>query len=298
MVEQPLPIIQSCPHAGLDAPPEVAGRLAVSATDIYNDADLWVGLHYDFSHPDVGGSGSLAFVSTPIARMLVDVNRKPEEMGHWDGPVKEKSSYKRPIYRTPLEPWLRQALFDRYWQPYHMALAAACTAHAGEALLLLDCHTMAQHSPDGYSRAGAARPLICLANLGDHTGEAGQEPVSCPPALLRAAGEMAAEIFAGLELLEPRAGEPPPPVVALNSPFPGGYILRRYGGRFGAPAGAAGPPGLPAIMVEVNRGLIVGDQTADTPPAPPNEERVAELRRRLHRWAAAVANLAPIFLDI
>lgn len=298
MAGQPLPIIQSCPHAGLETPPEVAGRLAVSATDIYNDADLWAGLHYDFSHPDVGGRGSLAFVSTPIARIFVDANRSPEELGEWDGPVKEKSSYGRPLYRPALEGGLSQALFDRYWQPYHVALAAACTAHAGEARLLLDCHTMAQCSPDSYPGAGKPRPLICLANLGDRQGEAKREAVSCPPALLRAAGEMAAEIFAGLELLEPRPGEPAPPVVALNSPFRGGYILRRHGGRFGLPADPGLPSGLPSIMIEVNRGLLVGDQTADTPPAPPNEARVAELRRRLHRWAEAVANLAPLFLDV
>jgi hypothetical protein len=41
-------------------------------------------------------------------------------------------------------------------------------------------------------------------------------------------------------------------------------------------------------MVEVNRGLYVGNQTAQTPIAPPNQDRIAAIRRRLYRWAAAL----------
>jgi hypothetical protein len=42
------------------------------------------------------------------------------------------------------------------------------------------------------------------------------------------------------------------------------------------------------LMVEINRGLIVGNQRTDTPIQPPNEERIAAVRRRLYRWLLAL----------
>ncbi|MCL4862092.1 MAG: hypothetical protein KJZ93_21940 [Caldilineaceae bacterium] len=44
-------------------------------------------------------------------------------------------------------------------------------------------------------------------------------------------------------------------------------------------------------MVEVNRGLFVGDQQAHTPIRPPNLARIAEIRQRLYRWATAVVGM-------
>jgi N-formylglutamate amidohydrolase len=71
-------------------------------------------------------------------------------------------------------------------------------------------------------------------------------------------------------------------VVALNYPFSGGYIVRRYSAAAGQSGVAQAPLGL---MIEVNRGLYVGNQTAATPVSPPNFERIADIRARLYRWA-------------
>ncbi|MEZ4581466.1 MAG: hypothetical protein R3A10_07470 [Caldilineaceae bacterium] len=46
-----MPIIQSNPHAGLGVPPEIQGMLQISPRDLYNDADLWADIHFDFSAP-------------------------------------------------------------------------------------------------------------------------------------------------------------------------------------------------------------------------------------------------------
>jgi hypothetical protein len=186
--------------------------------------------------------------------------------------------------------------------------------------LFLDCHNMAQTGPRTYAHPGAARPFVCLANFGDAQGEP-PEPgarVSCPPALLRRAGVIAADLFADMALLEPVPGVDPP-VVALNWPFPGGYLLDRYTQAWPRPAplregftplssslpsaedvdpsrkgddAVAGFPRAPlGIMIEVNRGLFVGNQTEHTPVAPPDLERIAAVRERLRAWVTAVTGL-------
>ena len=289
----PLPIVQSIPHAGFGVPIEVVKSLALSERDIYNDCDLWADQHYDFAHPELAGAdgparGALAVVTTDIARALVDVNRKPDDLKNPDGMVKSLSSYGVPTYLGELSRPEILTLRARYYQPYHRRMEAALATYAGRTLLLLDCHNMAQRSPDAYAHAGKARPLICLANLGDSSGERkrGGTAVTCAPHLLRAAGEIAEALFADMTLLEP---DGPVPVVGLNQPFPGGYIIRRYtrGQPHASPIATA--PG--AIMIEVNRGLFVGNQSATAPVAAPNPARIAAVRARLYSWAVQVAEL-------
>lgn len=289
----PLPIVQSIPHAGFGVPHEFVDCLALTATDIYNDCDLWADQHYDFAHPDLAGSagtgrGTLAVVTTDIARVLIDVNRKPDDLKNPDGMVKTRSSYGVDNYTRPLRREEIISLRERYYAAYHRRMEAALSAHKGQVVLLLDCHNMAQVSPDAYANPGKARPLICLANLGDAEGEqkSGGAAVTCAPHLLREAGAIAEALFADMTLLEP---DGPVATVGINRPFPGGYIIRRYtqGQRQASPLGAA-----PAsMMIEVNRGLFVGNQSADTPVAPANLERIAAVRERLYKWAVQVTAL-------
>jgi N-formylglutamate amidohydrolase len=276
----------------------VRDRLAIDATTIYNECDLWVDELFDFAASDLIGvasctqpPGVLAKVSMPIARVLIDANRAPDDLDNPDGPVKTMTSYGGQIYRTPLSPELRQELLVRHWQPFHTELQQAVLNHAGRCRLLLDCHNMAQLGPVAYGDAGSPRPLICLANLGDARGEPipGGDPVSCPPELLQAAARVAEEIFADSPLLEPMGASPP--VVKLNRPFKGGYILRamtQLARQLSREAGAGDQPTFPCIMVEVNRGLFVGRQETNTPIMPPRLEEIADLRRRLLRWTVGV----------
>lgn len=294
-----LPLIVSLPHGGLDLPGEVQGRLAIDATTIYNECDLWVDQLFDFAHPDLAGAhqpglGVLAQVNCPIARVLIDTNRAPDELANPDGPVKTQTSYGQAIYRTALSQADQLMLRQRYWQPYHDQLTQAFVTQRGRVRLFLDAHNMAQLGPSAYGDPGRPRPLVCLANFGDERGEI--RPTigwtSCPPALLRAAGEIAGELFSDLALLEPTVSLPPtvtptvtPPTVALNQPFHGGYILARYAQPNQA---QLNPPG---IMLEINRGLFVGNQQTDTPIQPPNQERISAIRQRLYAWTLRVVAL-------
>ncbi len=64
-----LPIAVIVPHAGLDIPPEMADRLALSEVDIFNEADIYTDFIFDYrdrvSH----------WLRFPYARVLIDVNR-------------------------------------------------------------------------------------------------------------------------------------------------------------------------------------------------------------------------------
>jgi len=288
MAPRLLPILQSIPHAGLQAPEEYRSLLALDETAIYNECDLWVDQIYDFGHPSPGADAAhtLAVISTSIARGIVDANRPPDDLADPDGPIKAQTSYGVPAWVRPLELEEKMRLRDKHWSAYHTALEAALSRYHASVRLFLDCHSMAQRGPTTYAFAGEPRPFICLANLGGRDGEPlpGGEPTTCPGSLLRAAGELAERHFGDLELLEPDG--PRPPVVALNWPFAGGYIIRRYtaGCAPTNPPRMTGHCALMAIMVEVNRGLYVGNQHAGTPPAPPNAERIADLRRRLSLW--------------
>jgi len=285
-----LPVIQSIPHAGLSVPPFVADRLTIDDVTIYNECDLWNDLIFDFSHPSLHSPFSaLAVVDMPIARVLIDANRPPDSLDNPDGAVKNHTSYGDPIYTAPLSRDEQQHLLESEWRPFHTSLDAALRRHAGEVHLFLDCHNMAQHAPTAYGDPGKARPLISIANYGDANGEevAANGPLTAPAAFVRQAAAIAAELFADLPLLEPDPAQPAP-IVALNQPFVGGYIQRRYC----APAyQQANRLPFAGLMVEINRGLFVGDQSTRTPIQPPNQERIAAVRSRLHRWVQAILPL-------
>lgn len=287
-----LPIVQSIPHGGLQTPPEVADRLAIDDVTIYNECDLWADQIFDFDHPDLAdlkppgaAAATLGSVRMPVARVLIDANRAPDSLENPDGAVKTTTSYGDPIYNSPLSRQEQIDLRQRYWRPFHEALEALVRRHAGEMRLFLDCHNMAQRGPDAYGDAGKARPLICIANFGDERGELvpSRGALTTPPSFAQKAAAIAQDLFSDLTLLEPNPE--PTPVVALNRPFPGGYILRHYTGPSYSRSGREPYFGL---MVEINRGLIVGNQRTDTPIQPPNEERIAAVRRRLYRWLLAL----------
>ncbi|MBI1294686.1 hypothetical protein GC175_06975 [bacterium] len=296
MSNAPLPVVQSIPHGGLSVPDEVADCLAISDVTIYNECDLWVDQLFDFDHPDLLAlrpqgqtAATLGKADLSIARVLIDGNRPPDSLDNPDGVVKTQTSYGDPIYRAPIDREMQIRLRDLYWQPFHDEVDTLLHANAGRTLLFLDCHNMAQRGPDAYLDPGKVRPSICIANFGNEDGEAvGNRPSSAPAWFARAAARIARPLFADLPLLEPNPE--PTPVVALNQPYAGGYILQKYVDenyqqRLQSEHRYVG------LMVELNRGLFVGNQRTDTPVRPPNEERIAAVRLRLYRWLTAIVAL-------
>ncbi len=188
-----LPLLISVPHAGLMIPKEVKDLCALTHDEIVADSDVCASHIYAFE------SVVTSYITTNIARAIVDVNRSEENRGP-DGVVKVNTCYGIPVYREPPSEDVLETLLERYYRPYHRRL----TELSNDAKFGLDCHTMASIGPPIASDAGIERPHICLSNASR----------TCPQVLFEALATCFKSVF----------GEAP----AVNAPFKGGYIIRTH----------------------------------------------------------------------
>lgn len=205
-----LPFIISVPHAGLEVPEEVAHISALSPEQIAEDGDEGAAQIYLLLAGRAEG-----FVSTSIARAFVDVNRAEDHLDT-DGVVKTHTCWGVPIYHEgrSLEGELIASLLERHYRPYHNELVK----RAREAVLGIDCHTMAATGPPVAPDQGARRSRVCVGNAGGLTCDAHWV------AMLVACLEQTLDVE-----------------VAVNKPFSGGYITRTQ------------PGGIPWIQLELSR---------------------------------------------
>lgn len=188
-----LPLLLSVPHAGRRIPPEVADRCVLDPADVVADGDGGARSIYDLA-------GRVdAFVTTDVARAVVDMNRAPDDVRK-DGVVKTHTCWDVPVYREPLPPHLVDLLLARYHAPYHERLRDL----AGRVVAGVDCHTMAARAPPEAPDPGRERPWMCLSD-GDGT---------LPRDWLDALSDA----------LETAFGVAP----SINEPFRGGYIIRHH----------------------------------------------------------------------
>jgi N-formylglutamate deformylase len=207
-----LPLLISVPHAGLSTPPEVADINLLAPQQIAEDGDEGAAEIYA-----IGGEVG-AYVTTDIARAFVDQNRAQDDR-RADGVVKTHTCWNVPIYHEPLSELIVQQLLERYYRPYHKQLSE----RSADAVLGLDCHTMAAVGPPIGPDAGVERPPVCLSN-GDGT---------CSEETMRALVEAFEHAF-----------ELP---VSVNDPFRGGFIVRSHAHE------------LPWVQVELSRAAFMSN---------------------------------------
>jgi formiminoglutamase len=189
-----LPLLLSVPHAGRRVPPEVSRLCLLSDREIEEDGDVGAAEIYDLQ------AEVPAYVTTDIARAVVDMNRSVEDR-RADGVVKTHTCWNVPVYREPLSEHTVRELLDRYYHPYHSRLRELA---GSELRLAVDCHTMAAVGPPVGPDPGRERPRVCLSN-GDGT---------CPEAWIAALRDCFEDAFG-------RA-------VKINDPFKGGHITRSH----------------------------------------------------------------------
>ncbi len=189
-----LPLLVSVPHAGLEVPDYLLPYCQLSSIEIAVDGDEGAREIYDLS------SRVAAFVTTEVARAIVDLNRAEDDRRK-DGVVKTHTCWDVPVYRKPVPETLFERLLAEHYRPYHARL----TELAGTVRLGVDCHTMVAIGPPVAPDPGCERPLVCL---GDGDG-------SCP----RSWAELMRTCFARYF----------PGELTINRPFRGGHITRFHG---------------------------------------------------------------------
>jgi len=248
----PLPVLISIPHGGRDCPPELSDRVAASPAVVFEDIDPFTREIYRL------GERALHTVDTAIARTFVDLNRAEDDLppANPDGVVKSLTCFGKTIYRPGAEPdaVLRESLLARWHRPYHQKLATL--SQDPDVALGLDCHSMAAVAPEIAPDPGRPRPSFCLSDAHGAT---------CPPDWTARIAACFAEAF-----------ELAPDEVAVNRPFSGGYITRRYGLK-----------PRPWLQIEMSRALYLAPPWFDPETLTVDPARLAELNRRFHAALAA-----------
>lgn len=270
-----LPIAIVIPHTGLAIPPELEGRIALTDEQVFNEADAYTDMLYDFREQVA------QWHVFPYARAILDVNRPREPHSQTqagDDFVKHLTSYGATVYKEGHEPdaSLEEHLFDTYWQPWHDTMSAISQDESIK--LVFDCHSMAAYSmgTGRYYGNSSVRPRIAVCNLGDTDGEQRTDgkPISASPELTRLAANTFGATFADTDDFAEVSAP-----IAINKPYSGGPIIWLHGGK-----------AQPWLMVELSRATYIGKQTGDSPIAPPNTERIDLIKAKLWQAITLIVN--------
>ncbi|MDO8296183.1 MAG: N-formylglutamate deformylase [Caulobacter sp.] len=232
------PLIISFPHVGTDIPDAIAARMTPEALRL-DDTDFEQPALYDFA-----AALGATTITARWSRLVIDVNRPPDNRplypGQWGaGLVPDETFLGEAVYRDgPPDEAEIAGRRERFWRPYHgaLALAVATALDRHGHALLWDAHSISAVVPRLFE--GTLPDL----NMGTAAGDACAAVVSDAAFAVCAASPFSA---------------------VLNGRFKGGYITRCYG----QPA-----QGVHAIQMELAKSSHLGaDNRVD-------ETRAATLR--------------------
>ncbi|HVG81588.1 MAG TPA: N-formylglutamate deformylase [Methylomirabilota bacterium] len=258
------PLLVSMPHTATSIPSELAARMTEAGRAL-PDTDWHLHRLYEFASEL--GAGVLR---PEYSRYVTDLNRAPDGRALYKGANNTElcptSTFaEEPIWRAGEEPQEAEIAErrERYWRPYHAALAAELDRlkeRYGIALLW-DAHSIRSHVPRFFE--GRLPDL----NLGTGSG------TSAAPDLI--------------EALMAVAGDAAPYTAVLDGRFKGGYITRAYG----RPA-----DGVHAVQLELAQIAYMDED----PPFTYRPEKAARLQPVLKAllqamldWAAAQPDCRP-----
>ena len=244
------PLLVSVPHDGHRIPEDIAARMRPAAR-VAPDTDWHVARLYAFAR-DLGAS----MIVPSYSRYVVDLNRPPDDVSLYPGqnttglcPATQFSG--EPIYRKGEEPTHADIVerVERYWQPYHTALAAELARLKAEhgRVLLWEGHSIRGDCP--WLFEGQLPDL----NLGTADGR------SCSPQVQT---QIEAELAAQTDYSW-----------VVNGRFKGGYITRHYGD----PAN-----GIDAVQLEIAQRSYMDEDSGEW-----QERAAVRLRLTLERLLLA-----------
>ena len=199
-------LIVSFPHTGTDIPESLQPRLQ-SAWLARQDTDWWVHELYE----EIARSLEATTIRTAISRAVIDVNRAPDGASLYPGQATTDlcpltTFAGGSLYRAGLEPTAAEIAErrDRYFAPYHAALAAEIERlrQLHGRVVLYDAHAIRSRIPRLF---GGELPHL---NIGTHSN------ASCDVTLIRAVE---------------RACQDPRFDSVTDGRFRGGWTTRHYG---------------------------------------------------------------------
>lgn len=247
------PLLVSCPHDGTVLPDDIAARLTDQARRV-PDTDWHVARLYDFAR-ELGAS----MLVPRYSRYVIDLNRPPDDASLYPGqnttslcPLLGFDG--EPIYRDGLEPDAEEIADrrERYWRPYHDALAAELArlkAEHGRAVLW-EAHSIRGVVPFLFD--GRLPDL----NLGTAAG------ASCSTRR----EESLKAVLAAQDDYD----------WVANGRFKGGHITRHYGDPVN---------GIDAVQLEISQRCYMDEDSFDYDP-----RKASSLRHLLHRLLATAIN--------
>src|ERR1700734_3889308 len=251
------PLIVSMPHVGTQVP-EAVEREFTPVARALTDTDWFVDRLYDFV-PELGAS----VIAAQYSRYVIDLNRPPNDAALYPGMTSTglcptHSFAGEPLYGSGVdalpaaEVELRR---QRYWQPYHDALAGLIADNRRRLgfALLLDAHSIRSRVPRLFT---GRLPDI---NIGTADG------ASCRPDVM----EPLLAILAAQSQFS----------YVVNGRFKGGHITRHYG----SPAN-----GVDALQIELAQDCYMDEDHASY-----DEARAAPLRELLQRLVASLLRFSP-----
>lgn len=249
------PFLISIPHGGTGIPGEVQERIALSADELAWYCDPATRELYDF------GGAVATTISTPVSRMVIDLNRPPLPLPPKDpdGIIKVRAVDGRSVYLPGQFPDLEtiHRWMMKWYFPYHQRIDELIDRYP--VRIAFDCHSMLPYGSAEQADAGRCRPLICLGNYGEEQGRARPGSIAtCPPSWIRRLADEFGREFYG------------PGNVAINTPFSGGFISNAHYWR----------KGVPWIQIEVNRALYE-PSSQEKSMEPAHAGTVPELRQRI-----------------
>ncbi|MGY0504590.1 N-formylglutamate deformylase [Luteimonas sp. e5] len=245
-----LPLLVSVPHDGTGVPPELRARLTPSARRV-PDTDWHIARLYDFVR-QMGAS----LIVPRHSRYVIDLNRGEDDVSLYPGqnttglcPVVQFSG--EPVYLPGAEPDADEvrARIERWWRPYHRALADELQRLKAEhgRVLLWEGHSIRGELP--FLFEGRLPDL----NLGTAAG------ASCLPATQ---ARIEAVLAAQHEYDH-----------VSNGRFKGGHITRHYG----RPAA-----GVEAVQLEISQRCYMDEASFEW-----NDDKAARLQPLLRRMLEA-----------
>lgn len=270
-----LPILISTPHSSGHVPHWILARMLQTGESeaglrrrLLKEGDPFTDALFHIPDADT-------VVNAPASRFVADLNRERDEGGE-NGVIKLTDFERRAFYPTgyALSDQEREARLAMYYDPYHAALDKALRGGGGQGQIrfFIDGHSMTAHGPAIGPDHGKPRPVLCIGNFGDTEGDpvsgAAFGAVSCAGPLARGIRDKLAVLLKG-----PIAESGLPEGPALNHPFDGGHILRKY---------SQAPYGVPGVMIEVNRALYLDEDSLT--PIPGRVEAISKAMSRLAAW--------------